>query len=133
SPGFDPASVMHSQAIGVLHLPGVFTPSEAMAAAAAGCRLLKLFPCDIVGPAYLKALRAPLDDIGFVPTGGVSAANAAAWRSAGAAAVAVGSSLVAGPDQPSDALLAAARAMVEAWQNAGEGAEARCGKETSHA
>lgn len=118
SPGFDAASVARSLEAKVLHLPGVFTPSEAMQAAAAGCKLLKLFPCDVVGPPYLKALKAPLDDVDFVPTGGVSPANIAQWRRAGAVAVAAGSSLVSGPDQPADELLARARTMKQAWENA---------------
>lgn len=118
SPGFDEASVARATEAKVLHLPGVFTPTEAMHAAAAGCRLLKLFPCDVVGPAYLKALKAPLDEVDFVPTGGVSPANLAQWRRAGAVAVAAGSSLVSGPDQPLDELLARSRTMKQAWENA---------------
>lgn len=118
SPGFDAASVARSQAAGVLHLPGVLTPSEAQQAAIAGCRMLKLFPADAFGPGYLKSIRAPLDDLDFVPTGGVTADNIAAWRSAGAAAVAAGSTLVRGPDQPIDEVFARATAMRRAWESA---------------
>src|SRR5919108_1806379 len=91
SPNFDPGSVARSQTHGVLHLPGVLTPTEAQSAFAAGCRLLKLFPADALGPAYLKALRAPLNDIEFVPTGGVTVENVSDWAQAGAVAVAIGS------------------------------------------
>jgi len=72
SPGFDPASVAAAVKADVLHLPGVYTATEAQQAASAGARMLKLFPCDTLSPTYLKALRAPLDDVDFVPTGGVS-------------------------------------------------------------
>jgi 2-dehydro-3-deoxyphosphogluconate aldolase/(4S)-4-hydroxy-2-oxoglutarate aldolase len=99
SPNFDPASVARSQEVGVLHLPGVFTASEAQAAYAAGCQMVKLFPADALGPRYLKALRAPLNDIDFVPTGGIEAANIADFVRAGAVAFGVGSSLVKSADQ----------------------------------
>jgi len=118
SPGFDPASVERSTASGVLHLPGVFTPSEAQQAAAMGCKLLKLFPCDTLTPDYLKALRAPLNDIEFVPTGGIGARNIAAWKRAGAFAVAVGSSLVSGPTQPLDEITLRCKTMRDAWEAA---------------
>jgi 2-dehydro-3-deoxyphosphogluconate aldolase/(4S)-4-hydroxy-2-oxoglutarate aldolase len=59
-------------------LPGCATATEAMALADRGFRLLKFFPADAAGgPAFLKALAAPLPDIRFCPTGGVSPANAA--------------------------------------------------------
>jgi 2-dehydro-3-deoxyphosphogluconate aldolase/(4S)-4-hydroxy-2-oxoglutarate aldolase len=99
SPNFDPASVARSQEVGVLHLPGVFTASEAQTAYAAGCQMVKLFPADALGPRYLKALRAPLNDIDFVPTGGIEAANIADFVRAGAVAFGVGSSLVKSADQ----------------------------------
>jgi 2-dehydro-3-deoxyphosphogluconate aldolase/(4S)-4-hydroxy-2-oxoglutarate aldolase len=94
SPCFDAATATFAQSQDVLHLPGVFTATEAQTAFAAGCRMLKLFPMDFSGPAYLKVLRAPLDDIDFVPTGGVTLTNIGAYASAGAAAVGVGGQLV---------------------------------------
>ncbi len=118
SPGFDPASVARSREAGALHLPGVFTATEAQAAANAGCHLLKLFPCDAVGPGYLKALRAPFDDVDFCPTGGITADNMATWRNAGAVAVAAGSSLVSGPNQSTAEVTTRATAMRRAWEAA---------------
>lgn len=93
APCFDPASVEAARATDRLFIPGVLTPSEAQHAHIAGCSLLKLFPSDLFGPAYLQALRAPLDDLDFIPTGGVEAANAAAYIRAGAAALGIGSAL----------------------------------------
>jgi len=79
----------------MLVIPGVMTPSEAQVALEAGCHLQKLFPSEAVGGVnYLKAIRAPLDDIEFIPTGGVSEKNIAQYRQAGAVAVALGSSLI---------------------------------------
>jgi Entner-Doudoroff aldolase len=117
SPGFVPNVVALAQEKAILHIPGIFTPTEAEAAAAAGCRMLKLFPSDLVGPAYLKALRAPLDDIDFVPTGGINVNNIGQYARAGAAAVGVGSSLISGPKTSMAEIISAARAMQSAWES----------------
>ncbi|MDQ3460114.1 MAG: bifunctional 4-hydroxy-2-oxoglutarate aldolase/2-dehydro-3-deoxy-phosphogluconate aldolase [Deinococcota bacterium] len=121
SPNLDLASALRAQARGVLHLPGVFTASEAQAAWAAGCRLVKLFPADSLGPSYLRALRAPLDDIGFIPTGGVGVDNVAAYVAAGAVAVGVGSTLVRGASDEEEALTDRAHRLVSALRRAREG------------
>lgn len=81
--------------LGLPVLAGVLTPSEVIAANAAGATALKLFPASVGGPDYLKALRAPFPDAPFVPVGGVDAAAARAYLAAGAVAVGVGSPLVA--------------------------------------
>ena len=117
APGLNPAVVTQACKADILHIPGVYTATEAETASAAGSRLLKLFPANIGGPAYLKALRAPLDDVQFVPTGGIGPDNAAAWASAGAAALGVGSSLVTGPHQPMADLIRRARALRQAWES----------------
>lgn len=83
------------RAAGVPALPGTFTATEIHAAMSAGSTLTKLFPVNVVGPDYLSALRQPLPDLRAVPTGGVSLANAAGWLAAGAAALGLGSPLVA--------------------------------------
>lgn len=121
SPNFDRASVLRAGERRALHLPGVFTASEAQTAWAAGCALVKLFPADALGPSYLRALRAPLDDIGFVPTGGVGADNVADYVAAGAVAVGVGSALVRGADDDPAELTARARALVAALRRARAG------------
>lgn len=118
SPNLDLATVAQAQAHDILHLPGVFTPTEAQTAYVAGCRLLKLFPSEIVGPRYLKAIRAPLDDIHFIPTGGITPENVGDYIRAGAAAVGLGSALITGPSQPMDDLVTRARKIRAAWQEA---------------
>ncbi|GHC41018.1 bifunctional 4-hydroxy-2-oxoglutarate aldolase/2-dehydro-3-deoxy-phosphogluconate aldolase [Streptomyces flavofungini] len=76
-------------------LAGVLTPTDVIAAQAAGATALKIFPASAVGgPAYLKALRGPFPDLPFVPVGGVDAAAAAAYLALGAVGVGVGSPLV---------------------------------------
>ncbi len=102
----------------ILHLPGVFTPTEAQTAFVAGCRIVKLFPSDIMGPRYIKAIRAPLDDIGIIPTGGISAENIAEYVKAGIVAAGIGSALVTGPTQDLADLAQRAQALRKAWDAA---------------
>lgn len=121
SPNYDAASTSLSQSKNLLHLPGVFTASEAQTAFAGGCRMLKLFPMEVAGPSYLKALRAPLDDIDFVPTGGISVENIADYAKAGAVAVGLGSKLVLNREQSSQDLTKRAKMLSEAWKQAKHG------------
>ena len=121
SPNFDPQTAAFAQSQDILHLPGVLTPSEAQTAFAAGCRMLKLFPMEMGGPAYLRVLRAPLDDMDFVPTGGVSLENIGDYARVGAAAVGLGSKLVTGRQQPTDDLVARAVALRRAWEQGRQG------------
>jgi len=118
APNFDPASAARARQHGVLHLPGVLTPSEAQAAFAAGCEMVKLFPADALGPSYLKAIRAPLDRGAFIPTGGVHPENVGAYVHAGAVALGVGSALVRDPEEPPEALRARAARFVAALREA---------------
>jgi 2-dehydro-3-deoxyphosphogluconate aldolase/(4S)-4-hydroxy-2-oxoglutarate aldolase len=73
---------------------GAYTPTEAQLAHEAGSDFIKLFPADGLGPAYLKAIRAPLPHLRIVPTGGVDLNTAADFLKAGCAALGVGGSLV---------------------------------------
>jgi len=77
-----------------LVMPGAFTPTEVLTAWQAGADIVKVFPSDITGPAYLKALHGPLPQIRLMPTGGVNLDTAAAFLKAGACALGLGNSLV---------------------------------------
>jgi 2-dehydro-3-deoxyphosphogluconate aldolase / (4S)-4-hydroxy-2-oxoglutarate aldolase len=118
APNLDMETLDLAHSVDLLHLPGVFTPTEAQTAYAAGCKYVKLFPSDVMGPRYLRAIRAPLDDIGFIPTGGITPDNVGEYIRAGAVAVGLGSALVTGPDQSMDDLISRARAIRTAWQTA---------------
>jgi len=87
SPGLDRRLVERCAEARVPILPGVLTPTEVMAGRGLGLDALKLFPSDSAGPEHLRALRSVFADIAFVPTGGVSSANAAGWFDAGAHAL----------------------------------------------
>ena len=75
-------------------MPGAFTPTEMLTAWEAGADMVKVFPADTLGPGYIKAVLAPLPQLRLVPTGGVSADNAAQYLKAGATALGVGGKLV---------------------------------------
>ncbi len=77
-----------------LVMPGAFTPTEVLAAWESGADIVKIFPSEVAGPAYLKALRGPLPQVRMMPTGGVNLETAAAFLHAGAFALGVGGSLV---------------------------------------
>lgn len=73
---------------------GAFTPTEAQWSHEAGADFIKLFPAEVLGTAFIKALRAPLPKLRFIPTGGVALDNVGEWFAAGCPAVGVGSSLL---------------------------------------
>jgi 2-dehydro-3-deoxyphosphogluconate aldolase/(4S)-4-hydroxy-2-oxoglutarate aldolase len=77
-----------------LVMPGAFTPTEILTAWEAGADIVKVFPADVVGPAFFKALRGPLPQVRVMPTGGVDLTTAAAFLQAGACCLGVGGQLV---------------------------------------
>jgi 2-dehydro-3-deoxyphosphogluconate aldolase/(4S)-4-hydroxy-2-oxoglutarate aldolase len=77
-----------------LVMPGAFTPTEILTAWEAGADIVKVFPADVVGPPFFKALQGPLPQIRLMPTGGVDLGTAAAFLKAGACCLGVGGQLV---------------------------------------
>jgi 2-dehydro-3-deoxyphosphogluconate aldolase/(4S)-4-hydroxy-2-oxoglutarate aldolase len=77
-----------------LVMPGAFTPTEILSAWEAGADIVKVFPAEVVGPAFFKALRSPLPQVRLMPTGGVDLNTAASFIKAGACCLGVGSQLV---------------------------------------
>src|SRR5215475_11459182 len=77
-----------------LVMPGAFTPTEILTAWEAGADVVKVFPADVVGPAFFKALRGPLPQVRLMPTGGVDLNTAAEFLKAGACCLGVGGQLV---------------------------------------
>jgi 2-dehydro-3-deoxyphosphogluconate aldolase / (4S)-4-hydroxy-2-oxoglutarate aldolase len=78
------------------YVPGCATPTEIVAAEESGVELVKVFPGDTLGSAFLKAIRGPLPETQVVVTGGVKATEASVgeWIGAGAACLGFGSALV---------------------------------------
>ncbi|MCI3927689.1 bifunctional 4-hydroxy-2-oxoglutarate aldolase/2-dehydro-3-deoxy-phosphogluconate aldolase [Paenibacillus sp. TRM 82003] len=94
SPNLDEEVVRYGVEQGIDVFPGVMTPSEIVRAWKAGARAVKLFPMGTLGIQYLKDVRAPLDQIPMIVTGGVNLNNIADFIAAGVAGVGLGSNLV---------------------------------------
>src|SRR5438552_63605 len=77
-----------------LVMPGAFTPTEILTAWEAGADVVKVFPADVLGPAFFKAVRAPLPQLRLMPTGGVDLTTAGDFLRAGACCLGVGGQLV---------------------------------------
>jgi 2-dehydro-3-deoxyphosphogluconate aldolase / (4S)-4-hydroxy-2-oxoglutarate aldolase len=75
-------------------MPGAMTPTEVITAWEAGADIVKIFPCDLLGPGHLKALRGPFPQVCMVPTGGITLETAAKFLEAGAFALGVGTKMV---------------------------------------
>jgi 2-dehydro-3-deoxyphosphogalactonate aldolase len=94
APNFNPDVVAHASRLGLVCMPGVFTPTEAFAALAAGASGLKFFPAGVLGPSGIGAMRAVLPQgvvIGAV--GGISDTSFAPYAAVGVTAFGLGSSL----------------------------------------
>jgi 2-dehydro-3-deoxyphosphogluconate aldolase/(4S)-4-hydroxy-2-oxoglutarate aldolase len=94
APGFDTAIVEFAAKSNVTVFPGALTPTEVVAAWKAGSDFVKVFPCALGGPQYIKALKAALPQIPLIAAGGVTQVTAGSFILAGALAVGVGSDLI---------------------------------------
>lgn len=83
----------------LLWVPGCMTPTEIIKAEQLGAKLVKLFPGNILGIAFLQAIKELFPDLMFMPTGGVDLDkdNIAGWFKAGVSAVGMGSKLISKP------------------------------------
>lgn len=114
SPNTNIDVIRASAAAGLVSLPGIATPSEALAALGAGATALKLFPAEGASPAVLKAMRAILPkDVRVLPVGGIVPEGMASWRQAGAAGFGLGSALYK-PGMSAEEVGVRARAFVAA-------------------
>jgi 2-dehydro-3-deoxyphosphogluconate aldolase / (4S)-4-hydroxy-2-oxoglutarate aldolase len=100
SPFFDTSLADYTYLQKKLWIPGCMTPTEIHQAHSQGCEWVKLFPGEVLGPNFLRAIRPLFRDMHFMVTGGVTPEkeNLMQWLKAGASAVGLGSKLVV-PDQ----------------------------------
>lgn len=96
TPHFNPDTTKLCNRYRIANMAGILTVREAVEAMEAGVDILKLFPGDLFGPAFIKDIRGPLPYAKIMPTGGVDISNAGDWIRAGAVAVGAGSSLMKG-------------------------------------
>lgn len=94
SPNVDLHVIRYALEQGIDIWPGAMTPTEIVTAFYAGAEAVKLFPMASLGLGYLREIRAPLNHIPLIVTGGVSLQNIAEYYEAGASAVGIGSSLL---------------------------------------
>lgn len=82
SPGASPKLLDAAEDVAIPLLPGIGTPTEAMAAAERGYSYLKFFPAEAMGGApVLKSFASPLPDLMFCPTGGINPEKAKVYLS----------------------------------------------------
>ncbi len=77
-------------------MPGAMSIKEIVEAMEAGADIIKVFPGEILGPGFIKAVKGPLPQAPLMPTGGVSLDNVEQWIKNGCVAVGVGGNLTAG-------------------------------------
>ena len=94
APNTDEETIKTTVSMGALAIPGALTPTEVVNAVNAGADAVKIFPASAVGPDYIKALKGPLPNVKYVPTGGIDLDNIPAYVKAGAAMFGVGGTLV---------------------------------------
>jgi len=96
SPSLNTATARLCNRYQIPYLPGAGTIREIVEAMESGADIIKIFPGETLGPAFVKAARAPLPQASLMPTGAVSIDNAAEWIRAGSVALGVGGNLTAG-------------------------------------
>jgi 2-dehydro-3-deoxyphosphogluconate aldolase / (4S)-4-hydroxy-2-oxoglutarate aldolase len=96
SPSLNPETARLCNRYQVPYMPGAATIREVVEAMECGADIVKVFPGEILGPAFVKAVKGPLPQAQLMPTGGVSLENISDWIKAGSVAVGVGGNLTAG-------------------------------------
>ena len=118
SPSFDAEVVNETKLRKLASWPGVLTPSECFAALKAGADGLKIFPCSVIGPAGVQAMRAVLPKQTLIyAVGGAGPANFASWFAAGVNGFGIGTALYE-PGRSVVELGQAAREIVAAYDAA---------------
>jgi 2-dehydro-3-deoxyphosphogalactonate aldolase len=115
SPNYNEGVVRETKKLGLESWPGVLTPSECFAALDIGADGLKLFPCSVLGPAGVQAMRAVLPPkVRLYAVGGAGPKNFKEWRAAGIDGFGIGSALYK-PGDSAAAVAKAAREIVAAY------------------
>ena len=96
SPGFVKEAADEAANAGLLYVPGCMTPTEIIVAENYGCKFIKLFPGNLLGPEFMSTIKELFPNLIFMPTGGVDLdkENISGWFNAGVKAVGMGSKLV---------------------------------------
>ena len=120
SPSSDAATARLCRRYQVPYLPGAGTATEIIRALEDGADIVKVFPGEVLGPAFVKAVRGPLPHAPLMPTGGVSVETAEQWIRAGCVALGVGGELTKGAADDFKAISERARQLLAAIRKARE-------------
>ena len=93
SPNTDEDVIAETVRLGLVSLPGAFTPTEIAAAHKMGADFVKVFPAGLMGPEYIKAVAAPLSQVRMLAVGGIELGSMADYLKAGAYGFGISSSL----------------------------------------
>ena len=93
TPIIDENVIRSCVAQGIPIFPGAYTPTEIYKAWSLGASMVKVYPATALGPEYLKDVKAPLNQVKLMPTGGVNLDNLANFLKAGADGFGIGSQL----------------------------------------
>ncbi len=91
SPNLNPQMISIANRYQAVTVSGAMTPTEIINTINSGADFVKLFPAEILGPKYVKTVKAPLPQAEIVPTGGVNPDNVKDWLDAGCNVVGIGS------------------------------------------
>lgn len=94
SPNVNETVIRATVGSGMVSMPGAITPTEILQAYDYGADFVKLFPVSILGPSYVKAIRAPINHIPMLAVGGISEKNIREYMDAGVVGAGVGGNLV---------------------------------------
>ncbi len=115
-PHADVAVIREAKKMGMVCVPGIATPTEALSALAAGANALKIFPAELISPKVVKSMRAILPkDILLLPFGGITPETMKPYIEAGAGAFGLGSALYK-PGMSCEEVGERARSFAEAWK-----------------
>jgi 2-dehydro-3-deoxyphosphogluconate aldolase/(4S)-4-hydroxy-2-oxoglutarate aldolase len=94
SPGYTRDLSKFADNENMLWIPGCITPTELFLAQDDGLKLVKIFPANVVGPAFVKSVKEVFPELLYMPTGGINSENMESWFRAGVSVVGMGSSLI---------------------------------------
>ena len=94
SPNVNPRVIQKTKELGMLSIPGAFTPTEICAAYDSGADLVKIFPASLGGPDYIKTVSQPLSHIPLIVMGGITPNLIKDYLAAGASGFGIGGGIV---------------------------------------
>ncbi|MBP5177562.1 MAG: bifunctional 4-hydroxy-2-oxoglutarate aldolase/2-dehydro-3-deoxy-phosphogluconate aldolase [Clostridia bacterium] len=94
SPDVSPEVIARAKDKSLVSIPGAFTPTEIRLAVKSGADFVKLFPANSMGADYVRAIKAPLPDVKFIATAGMTVDNMASYYKAGVAGFGIGAGII---------------------------------------